>query len=58
VLSKEDATRCAAYYPLQPLTSMLLGAIFLKESVSINFAIGTLFILAAMVLRSVTLKKG
>jgi drug/metabolite transporter (DMT)-like permease len=57
VLSKEDATRCAAYYPLQPLTSMLLGAIFLKESVSINFAIGTLFILAAMVLRSVTLKK-
>jgi hypothetical protein len=29
----------------------------LKESVSINFAIGTLFILAAMVLRSVTLKK-
>jgi drug/metabolite transporter (DMT)-like permease len=57
VLSKEDATRCAAYYPLQPLTSMLLGAIFLQESVSVNFAIGTVFILVAMVSRGVTIKK-
>jgi hypothetical protein len=36
---------------------MLLGAIFLQESVSVNFAIGTVFILVAMVSRGVTIKK-
>jgi drug/metabolite transporter (DMT)-like permease len=57
VLSKENASRCAAYYPLQPLTSMFLGAIFLHESITINFAIGTILILSAMLLRSFAGKK-
>jgi drug/metabolite transporter (DMT)-like permease len=57
VLSKENASRCAAYYPLQPLTSMFLGAIFLHESITTNFAIGAILILSAMLLRSFAGKK-
>jgi drug/metabolite transporter (DMT)-like permease len=36
---------------------MFLGAIFLHESITINFAIGALLILSAMLLRSFSGKK-
>lgn len=50
-LSREDASGCAAFYPFQPVTSMLLGVVLLGESCSVEFVIGTALILFSIVIR-------
>ena len=44
------AGTCSAFYPLQPLTSALLGVIFLKETLPKLFFPGTLLILIGILL--------
>lgn len=52
-LSKEDASKCAAFYPFQPVTSMVLGVLLLGEHLSAGFLIGTALILFSIVIRVV-----
>lgn len=51
-LKKTDATKCAAYYPIQPLTSMALGILFLHEHISLNFVLGAVLVLSAMLIHA------
>lgn len=50
-LSNGNASECAAFYPFQPVTSMLLGVLFLGEVCSTGFIIGTAMILFSIVIR-------
>ena len=50
-LSRGTATNCAAFYPFQPVTSMLLGVVLLGEECSVAFLAGTAMILFSIVLR-------
>ena len=50
-LSEEDATRCAAFYPFQPLTSMAMGILFLVEDCSMKFMMGMVLILFSILIR-------
>lgn len=47
-LERLDATTCSLFYPLQPLTSTVLGMLFLREVLNINFILGGLLILTAI----------
>lgn len=49
-LSIIEAGTCSAFYPVQPLVSTVLGVIFLKEAVGLNFFIGAIFILLGVLL--------
>jgi Permeases of the drug/metabolite transporter (DMT) superfamily len=49
-LSMLDIGTCSAFYPLQPLASMILGVIFLHEKVGISLLIGAVFIVTGMLL--------
>lgn len=49
-LSKMDASFCSMFYPLQPLTSALLGVLVLHESITINFVAGSVVICVGIVL--------
>lgn len=50
-LSNGNASECAAFYPFQPVTSMLLGVLFLGEVCSTGFIIGTAMIIFSIVIR-------
>ena len=52
-LAKTEATRCASFYPVQPLTSMALGILLLHERLTVNFIVGAFLVLAAMVIHAV-----
>ncbi len=52
LLQKLPATYCASFYPLQPLTSMLLGVVLLGEEMTLGLILGAACIVAAMVLNS------
>ncbi|HCT90347.1 MAG TPA: EamA/RhaT family transporter [Lachnospiraceae bacterium] len=52
-LAKTEATYCASFYPVQPLTSMLLGILLLHEKLTVNFIIGAFLVLAAMLLHAI-----
>ena len=47
-LARLGASACAAFYPLQPLVSMLLGILLLQEQVTVPFLIGMVMIIGAM----------
>jgi len=51
-LAKTDATKCAAYYPIQPLTSMVLGILLLHEEITLPFIAGAVMVLVAMVIHA------
>ena len=57
LLQKLPATYCASFYPLQPLTSMILGVAMLGEKMTPSLLIGAACIVAAMVLNSLAAKK-
>ena len=52
-LAKTEATLCASFYPVQPLTSMLLGILLLRERLTVNFIVGAVLVLAAMLIHAV-----
>lgn len=47
-LSKIDVSKCASFYPIQPMSSMLLGYFVLGESMNTGFLIGSAFIILSM----------
>lgn len=57
LLQKLPATYCASFYPLQPLTSMILGVIILGEKMTPSLLIGAACIVAAMILNTLAARK-
>lgn len=57
LLQKLPATYCASFYPLQPLTSMILGVAMLGEKMTPSLLLGAGCIVAAMVLNSLAARK-
>jgi drug/metabolite transporter (DMT)-like permease len=49
-LSMIEAGSCSAFYPLQPMTAVLLGWLFLGESIDINFLWGAILIISGVML--------
>ena len=56
-LSRMDASFCSMFYPLQPLTSSVLGVLVLGEKITANFVIGGLIICCGIVAAVLTGKK-
>ncbi|HAN20928.1 MAG: hypothetical protein A2Y15_02930 [Clostridiales bacterium GWF2_36_10] len=48
-LSILEASRCALFYPLQPIISVIFGGLFLGENIKFSFIIGAVFILGGIV---------
>lgn len=48
-LSLIEAGTCSLFYPLQPMVSVLLGVIFLGESITMKFILGALLIIGGVV---------
>lgn len=44
------ASNCSALYPIQPLTSTIMGVIFFHETVGLSFAAGAAFIIVGVLL--------
>ena len=47
-LSMMEAGICSLFYPIQPMVSVLLGWIFLKEKMNLSFFIGAVLIIAGV----------
>lgn len=56
-LSKMDASFCSMFYPLQPLTSSVLGVLVLGERITSNFVLGGMIICCGIVAAVLTGKK-
>ncbi len=56
-LSKMDASFCSMFYPLQPLTSSVLGVLVLGEEITANFVIGGVIICCGIVAAVLSAKK-
>lgn len=49
-LSVLEASRCSAFYPVQPLVSTILGVVCLHETVGISFVLGAVLIVAGVLI--------
>lgn len=49
-LSLLPAGTCSAFYPIQPMVSAMLGALFLQETIGISFIIGAGLIVAGILI--------
>ena len=49
-----DAATCSLFYPIQPLTSAILGILFLGEILSLNFIIGGALIIGGILYAVIT----
>ena len=56
-LAHQEAGHCAAFYPVQPMVSMLLGVVLLGEKITPSFLLGSTLIIASVVLNSMPEKK-
>ncbi len=56
-LAHQEAGHCAAFYPVQPMVSMLLGVVLLGEKITPSFLLGSALIIASVVLNSMPEKK-
>ena len=52
-----DAATCSLFYPLQPLTSAILGILILNEVLNVNFIIGSILILGGILFAVITDRK-
>ena len=43
-LSRAEASTCSLFYPIQPLTSMVLGVLLLNEHMTVGFIVGAVLI--------------
>ena len=57
-LSMLPAGNCSLFYPVQPATSVLFGALFLKENITVNMIIGGLLIFSGIIFSLVCTGKG
>jgi len=55
-LSMIDASTCSMLYPLQPLTSAVLGVVLLHEKLTLNYIIGAILISLSIVIAFVKVK--
>lgn len=51
-LAHQEAGHCAAFYPVQPMVSMLLGVVLLGERITPSFLLGSALIILSVVLNS------
>ena len=51
-LAHQEAGHCAAFYPVQPMVSMLLGVVLLGEKITPSFLLGSALIIFSVVLNS------
>lgn len=56
-LAHQEAGHCAAFYPVQPMVSMLLGVLVLNEKLTASFLIGSALIIASVVLNSLPVRE-
>lgn len=56
-LSLLDATTCSLFYPIQPLTSAILGIALLGEKLTMSFVVGTVIICIGIILAVIEPKK-
>ena len=56
-LAHQEAGHCAAFYPVQPMVSMLLGVVLLGEKITPSFLLGSALIIASVVLNSMPERK-
>ncbi|MBU2699539.1 drug/metabolite transporter (DMT)-like permease [Sporomusaceae bacterium BoRhaA] len=48
-LAMLEAGTCSLFYPLQPMSAVLLGWLFLGESININFIFGAILIISGVI---------
>ena len=51
-MAREDAGRCASFYPIQPMVSMLFGYLLLHEEMTPGFLLGSAIIIVSVALNS------
>lgn len=56
-MAHQEAGHCAAFYPVQPMVSMLLGVVLLHEKLTVSFLVGSAFIIASVAVNSLPEKK-
>lgn len=56
-MAHQEAGHCAAFYPVQPMVSMLLGVLLLHEKLTVSFLVGSAFIIASVAVNSLPEKK-
>lgn len=56
-MAHQEAGHCAAFYPVQPMVSMLLGVILLHEQLTFTFLLGSALIVASVAVNSLPEKK-
>ena len=56
-MAHEDAGRCASFYPIQPMVSMIFGFLLLHEEMTPSFLIGSAIIIVSVALNSLPSKK-
>lgn len=47
-LSRMEASTCSMFYPIQPLTAVIISVIFLKEQITAGMMIGAIFIVGSI----------
>lgn len=56
-LSMTEAGICSAFYPIQPLVSVILGIVFLHETITASFLIGCIVIVAGVLVCIVNVRR-
>ena len=56
-MAHQDAGHCAAFYPVQPMVSMLLGVLLLHEQLTPSFLLGSALIILSVAVNSLPEKK-
>ncbi len=56
-MAHEDASRCASFYPIQPMVSMIFGFLLLHEEMTASFLLGSAIIIVSVALNSLPEKK-
>lgn len=57
-LSMMEAGKCSLFYPLQPMTSALLGFVFLHETLHLTFLIGAVLIISGVLFSFLPIRIG
>ena len=56
-LSMIEASICSAFYPIQPLVSVILGIIFLHENITTSFLVGCVIIVIGVLVCILNIQK-
>ena len=56
-MAHQEAGHCAAFYPVQPMVSMLLGVLLLHEELTLSFLLGSALIILSVAVNSLPEKK-